>query len=1148
MKRKYLILLLLLFCNFAHGQLFINEVMSNNQNAFPDNDGDYSDWIEIYNGGSSSVNLNGYYLSDNPDSIQKWRIPSILLNPYTFTTIWCSGKNKFGTNKHTNFSIDSQGETVFLSDPFLNVVDNISPLILPPNVTYGRLPDGSSNLGLLSSPTFRSSNNTATFLSGTINDLPLFSIPGGFYTTAQSISLTHPDPLATIHYTLDGSDPTINSPIFSAPISVQSRTGELNYYSLFRTCYKVHFFLPDWNPPASEVFKCSVIRAKAFRSGYSASPIQTQSYFIDPSMQTRYGNLPVVSIVSDPKNLFNDTTGIYVPGINYSPGTFQANYYESWDRPANIEMYLSGGSNAFNGNFKININGQSSPSSPQKGINVNASVDFGPAKINYPLFETTNAKVNQIQKFDKIKFRAWGSDRNYALFRDAYCESFMTKTDLDIEAYRPVVVFLNGEYWGLQEMRERNRNPEYYESHYLIDKKNPGFDILDGSGNAVLTGDAVHWDAMINFINLNSMSDPTNYAYIKTQMDVQSFMLNYLHSIYFARGDWPDQNEGKWRPHTPSGKWKWMQWDMDNTVAYYLNPWYDMFNLVLNGSRGYGPSELFNSMLQSEEFKTDFINLMADYMNTEFLPALAQSRVDQMRNELLPFFNEYQDRWQVNYNWQNQTDSMKWWVGNRPQYIKQQIQSTFNSPSVRNLQLDVSDTVKGNIKVNSILLDQNTTRLNVNTFPWTGQYFQDFLVPIEAIAKPRYRFVAWLPSNDTNKQILINLTRDTSLIALFDLDPNYRFLLPPVINEVMSSNATTIADNYGDYDDWLEIYNPNGDTIDLAGYYLTDNLVLPTRFQIRAAVDSAKIPPHGFLLIWMDDDTEQGILHANFKFSSTGDYIALVDPDGETIVDSVRFQSLLSDISYGCTYDASTQFTTFQTPTPGATNAAIVIPENLFINELQTMNFSTVQDNYNEYNQWIEIYNPNLDTVDLAGWKITDDPAAINVYTFPLNNDSTKIPPMGFKMLWSDFDLNQGIFHLNFSLQQSDCVWLYKTHDILSDSICYSGLTLDHSYGRITDGNQTWMHFSIPTPDSNNADLSVGIKYITWKENLYAYPNPISGDLVYFNRSISFVLYDLVGRELAFAQNQTQFDFSPFEMGLYFIRTNKGEIIRIVKD
>jgi hypothetical protein len=1148
MKRNYLFFLLLFFSTLAHGQLSINEVMSNNQNSFPDNDGDYSDWIEIYNDGPSSVNLNGYYLSDNPDSMQKWRIPSIVLNSGSFTIIWCSGKNKFGTNKHTNFSIDSQGETIFLSDPSLNVVDNISPTILPPDITYGRLPNGSSNLGLLSTPTFKTSNNTTTFLSGTINDPPLFNLPGGFYISPQQISLTHSDPSAVIHYTLDGSDPTENSPVYSGPISIQSRIGEPNYYSLIRTCYKVHFFLPDWNPPASEVFKCSIIRARAFRTGYSPGPIQTYSYFIDPSIYSRYGNLPVVSIVSDPKNLFNDTTGIYVPGINYQPGTFLANYYESWDRPANIEMYVPGGMNAFNGNFKISINGQSSPSSPQKGINVNASVDFGPAKINYPLFKTTDNRVNHIQKFDKIKFRAWGSDRNYALFRDAYCESFMTKSDLDIEAYRPVVVFIDGEYWGIQEMRERNRNPEYYESHYLINKKNPGFDILDGSGNIVLYGDAIHWDAMINFINQNSMSNPADYNYIKSQMDVHSFMLNYLHSIYFARGDWPDQNEGKWRPHTPNGKWKWMQWDMDNSVAYYLNPWYDMFNLVINGSRGYGPSELFNNLMQSDEFKTDFINLMADYMNTEFLPQLAQYKVDQMRNELLPYFSEFQDRWQENYNWQNQTDSMKWWVNLRPQFIKQQIQNTFNSPSVRNLQLDVSDTAKGNIKVNSILLDQNTTRLNVNTFPWTGQYFEDILVPLKAIPKPGCRFVAWLPANDTNQEIKINLTQDTSIIALFDIDPNYVYLLPPVINEVMSSNATAITDNYGDFDDWLEIYNPNGDSIDLAGYYLTDNFVLPTRFQLAVGSDSTKIPPHGFLLVWIDDDIDQGILHANFKFNSTGDFIALIDPNGETIVDSLRFQSLLPDVSYGCVYDAATQFTTFQPSTPGATNAAIVIPENLYINELQTMNFSTIQDNYGEYNQWIEIYNPNLDTVDLAGWKITDDPSGVNGYTFSLNNDSTKISPQGFKLLWSDFDLSQGVFHLNFSLLQSGCVWLYKTQNILSDSICYSGLTLDHSYGRITDGNPTWMHFSIPTPDSNNADLSVNISYNSENEGLFAFPNPVGDQWVYFNQEITFTLFDLVGRKLAFSSKQTHFDFSPYEKGLYFIRTNKGEIIRIVRD
>ena len=446
----------------------------------------YSDWIEFYNPTASPINLIGFYLSDNPDSLKKWMIPTCIVPAFGFKTLWCTGVNDTnGNNLHTNFSIDTEGETIFFSDSGGSVVDNIASIPLVPDKTYGRLPDGAA-FAYLSFPTYRATNNTAIIVNGIITEAPTFDIPGGFYTIDQNISLSHSDPTVEIHYTLVGSDPIETSPIFSTPINVHSRAGEANYYSMIRTCYNVHFYLPDWNPPPLEVYKCNVVRARAIKSGYFSGPIQTYTYFIDPAIFSRYGNLPVVSLVSDPKNLFNDTTGIYVPGINYVPNTYQANYYLDWDRTANIEMYMPGGLQAFNGNYKISINGQSSPSSPQKGLNVTSSKDYGPSKIDYPVFKNTPGKAKFINKFDKVKLRAWGSDRGKALFRDGFCAKLFEKTDLDIEAYQLCVVFVDGEYWGLHEMRERNRNGEYYASHYLIDKKNPGYDILDGAGNTVI--------------------------------------------------------------------------------------------------------------------------------------------------------------------------------------------------------------------------------------------------------------------------------------------------------------------------------------------------------------------------------------------------------------------------------------------------------------------------------------------------------------------------------------------------------------------------------------------------------------------------------------------------------------------------------------
>ena len=1090
--RIFLLLILAFSLQRSDAAVVFNEFMSNNQGTVTDSDGDYSDWIELYNTSATPVNLLNWGLSDNVDSLFKWRFPNYTLNAGSFLRIWCSGKNRaVSTPFHTSFSIDSRGETIYLSDSSGAVQDNLLAIYMPPDRSFGRLPNGSVNQFYLSVATPAASNNFATAFQGAVTEPVTFSLAGGFYPSAQTFTLSHPDPTVTIRYTLDGSEPTANSTPYTGPITVDSRAADTNFYSTIRTCYKVHAWLPDWNPPLGNVYKCNVVRARAFKSSFLPGPVSTQSYFIDPAMATRYGSLPVVSLVSDPRNLFNDTVGIYVPGINYVPNTFQANYYFDWNRQANVEFFMPGGQQVVNSNFRISINGVTSRSSPQKGLDVTATTDLGEGKIRYPFFANTPGPARYLTSFDKLKLRSWGSDRAFALFRDAYTAQFFHKTTLDYEAYRPCVVFIDGEYWGLHELRERNRNEEYFEDHYLIDKDNPGFDIVDLQDNIAIEGDTLAWSQLEQFVTTNNMADSANYAYVKTKMDVENFMLNYVSSIYFSRGDWPGQNEAVWRPRTPDGKFKWIQWDMDNTTAYYLNPWYDMFQQAILGSRGYGPSPMLVALLANTGFRDNWINLFADYMNTNFLPALMQAKVDELRNELSPYMQEYRDRWQCNANWQAQTDSMKWWVNLRQQFCRQQILTTFSLPAFRRVSLNVSDTAKGNIRVNTVFLDPSTPRTTTNVFPWAGYYFQGVPVPLTAVPKPGYRFVRWLQSNDTNATIQLNLVSDTVLTALFDVDTSYRAPLRVVINEAQASNNFTVQDNYGEYDDWLEIYNPNADTVDLAGYYVTDNLILPTRFQFPVGNDSTKIAPYGHLLLWADDDAEQGALHLPFKFNASGDLVVLYRPDASSVEDSIRLPSILSDQSYGRSYDASSTWVFFTTPTPAATNQEIPAA-SLLINEVMASNTGTIADNYGQFDDWFELYNPTADTLDLAGWFASDDPAHPTRYRFPHGTDSTKVPPYGFRIVWADGQPEQGVLHATFGLSASgDCVYLYKPDAItISDNICIGAAVANVSYGRTYDGANNWIDFNPATPGATN--VQVGAERIVINEVLTVNTNSVT--------------------------------------------------------
>ena len=160
-----------------------------------------------------------------------------------------------------------------------------------------------------------------------------------------------------------------------------------------------------------------------------------------------------------------------------------------------------------------------------------------------------------------------------------------------------------------------------------------------------------------------------------------------------------------------------------------------------------------------------------------------------------------------------------------------------------------------------------------------------------------------------------------------------------VINELMASNNNFCQDSQNEYDDWFEIYNFGLDSIDIGGMFLTDNMTVPTKWQIPA---STVIPAGGYLLIWADDDTDDDGLHANFKLDADGEEISLFDSDGVTLIDSIIFPEQTTDISFGRYPDANENLIFFSTPTPGEEN------KDAYIDEMEAPEFSHERGFYEE--------------------------------------------------------------------------------------------------------------------------------------------------------------------------------------------------------
>lgn len=292
------------------------------------------------------------------------------------------------------------------------------------------------------------------------------------------------------------------------------------------------------------------------------------------------------------------------------------------------------------------------------------------------------------------------------------------------------------------------------------------------------------------------------------------------------------------------------------------------------------------------------------------------------------------------------------------------------------------------------------------------------------------------------------------------------------INEVMASNRTIFADEFLEFDDFIEIYNP-GEAINLAGYFLTDNANNLIKWMIPDTDETVTtVPAGGYLLFWCDNTIEQGANHAPFKLSADGEELLLVAPDSVTIIDEITFGPQQRDITYGRACDGCDEWVYFNVPTPLATNVQTQLPNQLlFINEVMTNNNNPFWiDGYGESDRWFEIYNPNPVQVNLAGYYVSVSAGNPLQYQFPSDDPvNTTIPAGAFRIFWGDNSPEQGPQHMNFNLPlQGGTITLRGPDEAVVNAYTYPSMSAGISYGRSTDGGASSVNFDDPTPRASN--------------------------------------------------------------------------------
>ncbi len=922
------LLALFIFSSSLYSQevVVFNELVSSNSQSLLDEDGDSPDWIELYNPGGDALNLSGYGLSDNKAQLFKWTFPSMVLPVKGFHVVFASGKDR--GYKHTNFKISSSGETLYLSKPGGVIVDSVESPDLPSDVSYGSQADEEANWLYYLTPTPGSINSTPASDSPRPS-LVGFSPEGGLYEGSVSLSLSSSMPESKIYYTLDGSKPNEGS---------AQTTGSL---------------ILD---------KTTVVRARLLMDGVLSDLTSTHSYVIGKETE-----LAVISITTLPDDLWNTTSGIY------------ENYESNREIPIHIEFFTPDGLTGFSQDAGMKMFGGWSRHFPQKSFTVFARNIYGESNINYRLFPDL-----PFTKYESFVLRNSGGDFDVTHVRDALMQQLIGDLDLETQAYRPVVVYLNGAYWGILNMREKF-NEHYIEAHHGIKEKD--LDMLENE-QYVIHGDAQHYKNILDYIKSNDMTLVQSYDHIKNQIDLDDYLDYMVSELYFANVDWPGWNIKYWRPRTEDGKWRWMVYDLDDGFGLGGPQHYgseNMFEFATTTEGDEWPNPpwstlMFRKLLENEEFFADFINRYADYLNTMWQPELLGKKIDLIQDEIAAEMIHHLERWDLSLrDWKYEMKELHEFSDKRVDEVRSIALSEFNLSGLADLDIRIEPAGGGAVFLNNAL--------KIYDAEWHGSYFLDIPVKAEALVHPGYEFMGWdlNGSAENSSKLEVPLSDNTILTANFAPIGDPRS--PIVINEINYHSAA-----YFDSGDWIELYNYGEEAIDVSAWKFKDDsqeLILPDGIQIAA---------HEYLVLCQNLDDFQilypkaplPLIGFDFGLNNGGEHIFLLDSDG-LYVDSLTYgdstpwsakadgqgatlelRNPFSDNSLAQNWVASSEY-----GTPGAYNSILTnIPEQTLEEELGTFTRLSNYPNPFQTETNISFYIPEAGQVEvriynLVGAEIT---------------------------------------------------------------------------------------------------------------------------------------------------------------------------------
>lgn len=715
-------LLLLLNGYKLNAQIVINEVCTYNDDVLEDLDGDKSDWIELYNSTNNPINLNGYTLQSKIQNLS-YNLPQLVLDGHAFQIVFLSGKNKFGSQVHTNFKM-------VLNDTILiNQNQNIINSVVVPDLfvdhSYGAIEDGNSNFEIFNNPTPGFTNQYEIHFAS-YTSKPNINLQSGFYSGIQMLTLNCPTQGAITYYTTNGSEPSINSAVYSNPIEIN------------KTC---------------------VINAFSIAPGMPASKVVSHSYFIDDEHK-----LSVISISTDSLLLYDTNSGLLEmgPNANPNPPFYGANFWSDTQIVVKVQIFDKNKNEIINQSCEMQIHGGTmNRSQAMKSFRLLSKKKFEKDRFYAPLIPD-----KPIVAFRKIVLRNGSSDFLKSHLREGLIhKSLIKNTYVDANGYEPCVVYINGKYYGLSEIREKI--DEYYvEQNHHVDKDY--VDVLADT-NLVDIGDWQAFDSIYRFVLHHEMKDSINFNFVESKIDLKNMADYFIAETFFDNNDWPSSNLRLWHQKNPSGKFRYIAFDFDASLGTF--DWSPYTLNMLHDALNYFTSEvpikhciIFKKLLENDSFKKYFINRYADLFNSAFSEKNLLSLLDSTSKNIQLEISSHFSKWGKQYNdWENEIN-MKIipYIKNRHQLSKEDVLNEFNLPSYHQIKLKTFP--ESAFQAYSL----NTIEIKENYF--NGYYYESIPIWFKAKAKPGFVFSHWLQSNGNKyfyDSLWVNLTEDSEFTAIY---------------------------------------------------------------------------------------------------------------------------------------------------------------------------------------------------------------------------------------------------------------------------------------------------------------------------------------------------------------------------------------------